>query len=227
MFLAAAVSLVIAMVVPDGEGFTNALLIFSSGMLGGVFFPALIVLAMYQCFSWLRQDSALLELSLPVSAWKQVLSRVILAVAVNVLACLGMMFLMVLFGKYTSGSIQPLNLEHWQTIGGLTLFLLLGDMTVLICYMFSRSIGLTRLWVALMTTLLSTILMMLIMALVVYVLIWANMIILPTFSVGHFLSLDGDIEVISFLPAVLFSLWVILLEYLGSSLLLKYSFRVD
>lgn len=227
MFLIAALSLIIAAVVPNGEGFTNGLLIVSSAMLGGVFFPALVVLAMYQCFSWLRHDSALLELSLPVSAWKQVLSRLIIAVIVNILACLGMMALMVLFGKYSTGAVQPLTLEHWQSIAGLTLFLILCDMTVLISYMLTRSMGLTRLWAALFTTLLSTILMMVIIAFIVYVMIWTNMIIMPTFNINRVISLDGDIEIVSVLPVIFCSLWVILLEYLGSSLLLKYAFQVD
>ncbi len=227
MFLIAVVSIIIAAVVPNGEGFTNGLLIVSSAMLGGVFFPALIVLAMYQCFSWLRHDSALLELSLPVSAWKQMLSRLIIATVVNALACLGMMVLMMLFGKYSTGAVQPLTLDHWQSIAGLTLFLVLGDMTVLISYMLTRSMGLTRLWAALFTTLLCTILMMIIIAFVVYVMIWTNMIIMPTFSMNHVISLDGDIEIISYLPVILCGLWVILLEYLGSSLLLKYSYQLD
>lgn len=227
MFLIALLSLIITAVVPDGEGFTNAMLIIGSGMLGGVFFPALIVLAMYQCFSWLRHDSALLELSLPVSAWKQVLSRLIIAVAVNILACLGLMVLMMLFGKYTTGVVQPLTMEHWKSIAGFTFFLVLGDMTVLISYMLTRSVGLTRLWAALFTTLLSAIFMMVIIAFVVYAMIWTNMIIMPTFSMNQVFSLDGDIEIISILPAIFCIIWVILLEYLGSSLLLKYSFQVD
>lgn len=227
MFLAAAVSLVVAAIVQDGEGFTNGMLIFSAGMLGGVFFPACIVLAMYQSFGWLRQDSALLELSLPVSAWKQVLSRVIIAIVVNLLACLGLMVLMMLFGKYSSGTIQPMTLEHWQSLGGLILLLLLGDMTVLISYLITRSIGLTRFWAALITTFLGTILMVVIATFIVYLMVWTNVIILPTFSGQGIITMNGNLQVSSFVPAILGILWIILLEYLGSSLLLKYSFQVD
>jgi hypothetical protein len=227
MFIVAAASLVLAAVVPDGKGFTNALLIFSSGVLGGIFFPACIVLALYQCFGWLRHNSALLELSLPVSAWKQMLSRVIIALVVNILACLGIMVLMLLYGKYSSGTVEMLSLDHIQTVAGLTLFLILGDMTVLISYMISRSMGLTRLWAALITTMLSTILMMLIAVFVVYVMVWTRVLMLPQIGADNLFTLDGNLQITSFVPALLSSLWIILLEYLGSSLLLKYSFQVD
>ena len=227
MFIVAAASLVLALVVPNGEGFTNALLVFSAAVLGGIFFPACIVLAMYQCFSWLRHDSALLELSLPVSAWAQVLSRVVIAVVVNALACLGLMVLMLLFGKYTSGTVDGLSLNHIQTIAGLTLLLILGDMTILFSYMISRSMGLVRLWAALITTFLSTTLLILIAAFIVYVMVWTQVLMLPQFSGDNILTLDGGIQVTSLIPAIFSSLWVILLEYLGSSLLLKYSFQVD
>lgn len=227
MFIVAAASLALAVVVPDSHGFTNALLLFSACMLGGVFFPACIVLALYQCFNWLRYDSALLELSLPVSAWKQMLSRLIIAVVVNALACLGLIAFMLLFGKYTSGTIYPLNLDHLQAIGWLTLFLVLGDMTVLLSYMISRSIGLTRLWSALGTTFLSTLFMILIAILIVNVMIWARVIMLPQIGTENLLRLDGDFRITSTVPAIVTCLWVILLEYLGSSLLLKYFIQVD
>lgn len=227
MFIVAAASLVLMAVVPNTDGFTNGLLVFSSLVLGGIFFPACIVLALYQCFSWLRHDSALMELSLPVSAWKQMLSRVIIAVLVNFLACLGFLVLMILFYRNTSGYYNALTIEHWKTMGGLVLFLLLGDMTVLISYMISRSIGLTRLWSALITTMLSTILMIAIAVFIVYVMIWTNVLMLPTFSGQHIITMNGNLNITSFVPAIVTAVWVILLEYLGSSLLLKYSIQVD
>jgi hypothetical protein len=227
MFIVAAASLILAVGIPNGEGFTNTLLIFSSVVLCGIFFPACIVLAMYQCFGWLRHDSALLELSLPVSAWKQMLSRVIIALVVNILACLGIVVFVLLFGKYSTGNVDVLSLDHIQIIAGLTLFLILGDMTVLISYMISRSIGLTRLWAALITTLLSTILMMLSVAFIVYVMVLTRVLMLPQIGAENLLTLDGSMQITSFVPAILGSLWIILLEYLGSSLLLKYSFQVD
>jgi hypothetical protein len=227
IFIIAAASLFLAAIVPNGAGFTNALLVFCSPVLGGVFFPSCIFLAMYQCFGWLRQDSALLELSLPVPAWKQMLSRLIIAVVVNELACLGMLVLMLLFGKYTSGTIEPLNFNHIQTIAGLSLFLVLADMTVLISYMISRSIGLTGLWATLITTLLCTILMMLIAAFIVYIMVLTRVLMLPQIGPESIITLDGSMHISSFAPAILSSLWIILLEYLGSSLLLKYSIQVD
>jgi hypothetical protein len=227
MFIVAAASLVLMAVVPNTDGFTNGLLVFSSLVLGSIFFPACIVLAMYQCFSWLRHDSALLELSLPVSAWKQMLSRLILAVLINVLACLGMMLLMILFYKNTSGNWDTLTVEHWQSLGGVVLFLLLGDMTVLVSYMVSRSMGLTRLWSALITTLLTIILMVNIGYAIVKVMIWANVLILPTFSGQGILKMTGNLNITSFVPAIVTALWIILVEYLVSSLLLKYFLKVD
>jgi hypothetical protein len=227
MFIVAAASLVLAAIVPNGQGITYALLIFSACMLAGVFFPACLVLALYQCFSWLRHDSALLELALPVSAWKQMLSRVIIAVVVNVLTCLGMMTLMLLFGKYTSGNVGTLSIPHLQTIGILTLILLLGDMTVLFSYMITRSIGLTRLWAALITTFLSTILLMAITVFILYVMVWTHVLMLPQINTSDILTVEGNLKVVSLIPALVTSLWIILLEYLGSSLMLKYSFQVD
>lgn len=227
MFIAAAASLALMAVVPLTDGITNGLLAFSSVMLGGVFLPACVVLAMYQCFSWLRHDSALLELSVPASAWKLMLSRVIMAVLVNLLACLGALALMILFYKSTSGNWDLLTVEHWQTLGGLVLFLLVGDMTVLFSYMVSRGMKLSGLWSALITTLLSTILMIGIAVFVVQVMVWAQVLILPVFTGEHILRMTGNLQVTSFIPAILAALWVILLEYLGSSLLLKYSLQVD
>ena len=227
MFIVAAASLVLMAVVPNTDGFTNGLLVFSSVVLGGIFFPACIVLAMYQCFSWLRHDSALLELSLPVSAWKQMLSRVVIAVLVNLLACLGILLLMVFFYKNTSGKWDSLTIEHWQSIGGMVLFLLLGDMTVLFSYMVSRSMGLTRLWSALITTLFAAILMFGIGLFIVQVMLWANVLSLPSFSGQHIITMNGNLNISSFVPAIVTALWVIVLEYLGSSLLLKYSLQVD
>ncbi len=227
MFIVAAASLLLMAVVPNTDGFTNGLLVFSSLVLGGIFFPACIVLAMYQCFSWLRHDSALLELSLPVSAWKQMLSRVTIAALVNLLACLGMLLLMIFFYKNTSGKWDTLTVEHWQSLGGMVLFLLLGDMTVLISYMISRSMGLTRLWSALITTLLTTFLVIGIFLFIVQVMVWANVLSLPTFSGEHILTMNGNLNITSFIPAIVTALWIIVLEYLGSSLLLKYAIHVD
>jgi hypothetical protein len=227
MFIVAAASLMLMAIVPNTDGFTNGLLVFSSLVLGGIFFPACIVLAMYQCFSWLRHDSALLELSLPVPAWKQMLSRVTIAVLVNLLACLGMLLLMIFFYKNTSGKWDTLTVEHWQSLGSFVLFLLLGDMTVLISYMISRSIGLTRLWSALITTLLTTFLMIGIFLFTVQVMVWANVLSLPTFSGEHILTMNGNLNITSFLPAIITALWIVVLEYLGSSLLLKYAIHVD
>ena len=227
MFIVAAASLVLMAVVPNTDGFTNGLLVFSSLVLGGIFFPACVVLAMYQCFSWLRHDSALLELSLPVSAWKQMLSRVAIAVLINLLACLGMLLLMIFFYKNTSGKWDTLTIEHWQSIGGMVLFLLLGDMTVLFSYMLSRSMGLTRLWSALITTFVSMILLTAIAVFIVYVMVWTNVLILPSFSGEHILTMNGNLSIASFVPGIITALWIIVLEYLGSSLLLKYSLQVD
>src|SRR5512133_771611 len=120
--IVAAASLALMAVVPNTDGFTNGLLVFSSLALGGIFLPACLVLAMYQCFSWLRHDSALLELSLPVAAWKLMLSRVIIAILLNFLACLGMLILIILFDRNNSGKWDTLTIEHWQSMGGLVLF---------------------------------------------------------------------------------------------------------
>lgn len=227
MFLVAAASLVLAAVVPNGEGFTNALLIFSAAVLGFVFFLACIVLAMYQCFGWLRQDSTLLEMSLPVPAWKQMLSRLIIAITANLLACLGMLVLMLLFGKYTSGTVDAISLSHLEGIGVLTLIFVLVDMTILFSYLISRSIGLSHLWAALITSLLASILLMLIAVFTVYVMLWTNVLMLPPFSMNTSIAFEDLIKITSIVPALLTGLWIILLEYLGSSLLLKYSIQVD
>jgi hypothetical protein len=227
MFIVAAASLVLMAVSPDSNDFTSGLLVFSSLVLGGIFFPACIVLAMYQCFSWLRHDSALLELSLPVSAWKQMLSRVIIAALVNLLACLGILVLMILFYKNINGKWDLMTIEYWQSLGGVVLFLLLGDMTVLVSYMVSRSMGLTRLWSALVTTLLTIILLFNIGYSMVKVMLWANVLNLPSFSGEGIIKMTGNLNITSFIPAIVTALWFILVEYLVSSLLLKYSLKVD
>jgi len=227
MFIAAAASLALMAVVPMTDGITNGMLTFGSVMLAGVFLPACVVLAMYQCFSWLRHDSALLELSVPASAWKQMLSRVIMAVLINLMTCLAAMLMLILIYKSNSGNWDTLTVEHWESMGGLVLFLLVGDMTVLFSYMVSRGMGLTGLWSALITTLLTTILTIGIAVFVVKAMVWANVLILPTFTGQHIFTMNGNLQVSSFLPAVFAGLWVILLEYLGSSLLLKYSLQVE
>ncbi len=228
MLIVAAASLVLAVLIPDAGGLTNALLVFSACTLAAVFFPACSGAAMYQCFGWLRHDSAMLELALPVSAWKHMLSRFTIALVVNALSSLGLMGLMIVFGKYSSGSIGSMTLEHWKSVGYLTFILLLIDMTVLFAYMLTRGMGLTRLWAALFTTLFSTILLTLIAVFLVYVMIWANVIVLPHFaSVRGYIDVQGNLNISSFIPAFVGGLWVILLEYLGSSLLLKYSLQVN
>ncbi|NMB59726.1 MAG: hypothetical protein GYA12_11185 [Chloroflexi bacterium] len=97
----------------------------------------------------------------------------------------------------------------------------------MISYMISRSIGLTRLWSALITTLLTTFLMIGIFLFTVQVMVWANVLSLPTFSGEHILTMNGNLNITSFLPAIITALWIVVLEYLGSSLLLKYAIHVD
>ncbi len=227
VFIVAAVTLITAVFIPNGIGAFYAMLIDLVMVMGILFFCAAIVFTTYQHFSWLNQNSSLLEFSLPAPAWKLLLSRVIMGVVLNALACLGILALMLLFGKFTVGTVEPINASQLGTIGGLVVVLLVVNMTILFSYLIARSIGLFRLPGTLITALLASILLIIILGFSVYVMLWTNVLKLPFLIEQDMLSMDGIFQIHSYIPALATYLWVSLLEYLGSCLLLKYCVQAD
>ncbi|NMB55822.1 MAG: hypothetical protein GYA15_14095 [Leptolinea sp.] len=217
------VSLAIAALVPSGTGTLIELLFYFAHLLGFLFFLSTLFLALYQCFGWLRHSSAMLELSLPAAAWKLLLSRVILAVVINAVACLGLILMMQLYHKHVNGVMEPLTVDQVKSIAVAVLILLTMEMTVLFSYLIARSIGLFHFQAAFITAVLSGIFLPLIVVFCGYVMVWMNVLTLPHFSLEHILIIDGNMRVSSWMPALAACGWIALLEYLGSSLLLKYS----
>ena len=224
MIFIGAISLVITTLVPSGTGTLNELLFYFAQLLGLLFFLSTMFLALFQCFNWLRHDSSMLELSLPAAAWKLLLSRVILAVVINTIACLGLILMVQLYHIHVNGVMELLTVDQAQSIAVAVLILVTVDMTVLFSYLIARSIGLFHFQAVFITAVLSGIFLPLIVVFCGYVMVWMNVILtLPHLSAEHILSIEGNLRVSSWMPALAACGWIALLEYLGSSLLLKYS----
>jgi len=227
VFIAMAVSLVLALLPANGQGYWNATVIVFSEILGVIAFQAGVVLAAALCFRWLENESNLLELSLPSSSWKILFSKLLVAVLVNALSCLFLMQLFVFAGKYSTGSVRLLSLENLRSILVLVLGLMLVDCTILFSYLAAKSFRLTRRILLVSVSLLSFIIWGGAIAVVGLVMTVSGALILPTISAKDIITINGAFNILSTTAPVCVCLAIILLEYAGSCLLLDRCFQPD
>ncbi len=219
--------LVVAAIPANGSGTVSSVVITLCTLLGGLFFMACLYLAVVQVINWLRSDSILLDLSVPAASWQMILSKVLVSALINALACLLLMQLFVVFGKYSSGSLTLLSLEQLADIPLLTLLLTLLDTTALFSYLVAKRFTTLRSLAGIITLGLSALIILLVAALCLVIMPFTGSLSLPVISSENILSINGNLSITSTLEITLISLFVLLAEMTGSSLLLTHGFQRD
>ena len=219
--------LVVAAIPANGSGSVSSVVITLCTLLGGLFFMACLYLAGVQVMNWLRNDSILLELSVPAASWQLVLSKVLVSALINALACLLLMQLFVVFGKYSSGSLSLLSAEQLGDIPLLTLLLTLLDATALFSYLVAKRFTTLRSLAGIITLGLSAIIILLVAVLCLVIMPLTGSLSLPVVNNESILSINGNLNITSTLEITLISLFTLLAEIAGSSLLLARGFQRD
>jgi len=219
------VSFVFALISAKSGSFMASLFTDLSAGLAFILFAAGLVSALNTSYRWLTRKSHLLELATPLPAWMILLSKIVLAAVVNLAACLFILQLSVIWGN--SGRLILLNIQNLKGVPGMVLLLLMIDCTVMFAYIVTMSFKRLRKSPALSTSILAAILLIGIITFCALYMSARGTLILPSISTQNVLSVSGSLLVFSIVFPTLFALATILLELLGSSILLGKSFEKD
>jgi hypothetical protein len=219
------ISFLLAVIPVRSNNFLSALFTDLSAGLAYILFAAGLILALNVCYRWLVRKSHLLELTTPLPAWKTLLGKVILAALVNLLACLFILQLSVLWGN--DGRFVFLSGQNLKGIFGFVLFLMMVDCTITFSYILTMSFAGFRKKPTLTTSLLAALLLTGIISFCAIYMTTRGTLILPTISRQNILTISGSLMIFSTVFPTFFTLAVILLEFLGSSYLLGRSFERD
>jgi hypothetical protein len=217
------ISLLLAILPANGIGILNNFLVATAALLGFIVFQAGIVIAIGYCYRWLEGSSNILELSLPVPSWKQIISKLIIAALVDLISCIFVLQLFMIISNVADGSIQFITAENLSGIPGLVLYLLLIDATVQFSYIIVRCWKVTRQMSVFATALISLVILIAVTILIITIMSATNQIILPTISSDYILTIDGTLNIMSTAIPIWTSLFMIFMEcVLGSLFLTKY-----
>jgi hypothetical protein len=219
--------LLLALIPSSGSGILNSVLITLCMLLGAFFFMAYLVLAVMVSIDWLRKDSVLLELSLPQPLWKQLLSKLVLAGLINLLACALTMQLMLIFARYSGGALKLISLNELGGMPELVLLITLVDMTLLCSYLIAKSFSFSRGAAAIISGVLSTGILTIVMLVSFLVMSLTHVLVLPVINNNGLLTINGNLNVTSSLGAVVVMALTFVIEFGLSSLLLRYRFQRD
>ena len=221
------VVLILILIPQNGRGVFNNLVIFTSGILAVMVFLSLLFLAAAQPINWLRQDTRLLERSLPYAAWKSLLVKVLFSFILNSFACLFLLQFSLFTGRFYHNEIIWLDSSSLSGIGTLILTLTMLDSTFMFSYLTVKSNALLRKQTAITSGVLSFILVSLFSAISLYVLVISNGIVLPVISGQDILTIQGSLVIHSMITLAVCMFVIILFEFICSSLLLKYNFQQE
>ena len=125
-----AICFVIALL-PDSVPFFSLVTNGLAAVYSVFFFGYTIVISAGYTISWLRNDSFQLELSLPVTPWKMLLSKLILATLINISGMVLSMVLWLMIDKFGMS-----NITLFRGFAGFLQYLL-SMLTLLVIFMFS------------------------------------------------------------------------------------------
>jgi hypothetical protein len=220
-----AASLLFAALPRNSVGLLNNLLIGLASISGLILFQAGILTSFLFAFRWAENSSVELELSLPVSSHKQIAVKLLTGALVNFLSLIFLLQLFLLIGRFSSGSYQWITGEHLRGVLGWVVFLTFLEGSVLFAYIFSHSYRITRRAPDLFTALVSLALIGTVVICTVLIMAVTDQLIAPTFSTNSILTVEGNLQILSFtLPNWVF-LSFILLEWLAGSRLLQNRFQ--
>ena len=220
-----AASLLFAALPRNSVGLLNNFLIGLASISGLILFQAGILTSFLFAFRWAENSSVELELSLPVSSHKQIAVKLLTGALVNFLSLIFLLQLFLLIGRFSSGSYQWITGEHLRGVLGWVAFLTFLEGSVLFAYIFSHSYRITRRAPDLSTALVSLALIGTVVICTVLIMAVTDQLIAPTFSTNSILTVEGNLQILSFtLPNWVF-LSFILLEWLAGSRLLQNRFQ--
>ena len=131
-----AASLLFAALPRNSFGLLNNLLIGLASISGLILFQAGILTSFLFAFRWAENSSVELELSLPVSSYKQIAVKLLTGALVNFLSLIFLLQLFLLIGRFSSGSYQWITGEHLRGVLGWVVFLTFLEGSVLFAYIF-------------------------------------------------------------------------------------------
>ena len=219
--------LILILIPQSGQGMFNNFMILASGILAVMLFLSLLFLAAAQPINWLRQDSALLERSLPLAAWKPLLVKVLFSFVLNALACLFLLQFSLFTGRFYHNEVVWLNSSSLSGIGTLILILTMLDTTIMFSYFVVKSNVLLRKQTVISSGILSFILICLFSVICLYVLIITNGIVLPVIIGQDILTVQGSLVINSMMTLAVSMFVIIVFEFICGSLLLEHNFQQD
>ena len=207
------------------NGVLSELLVVLSAGLGFVAFAAGLILAVNVGYRWLVRKSHLLELAVPQPVWQMLLSKIILITLLNLLVCLFILQMSVLWSN--NGKFVLLSMQNLKGIPGLVLLLVVIDCTVMFSTIAAMSLRVLRQRPALSTGLLAVVLLTGIITFCAVYMTARGTLILPSISGQNILTVSGSLMIFSTVFPTLFALAVIFVEFLAGSFLLTKYFERD
>ncbi len=222
-----AVSLLLVAIPGNGIGFFNNFLIVIASITGFIVFQAGILSAVLFAYRWAENASVTLELSLPVSSWKQIVAKLATSALVNFLSCIFLLKLFLSIGRFSNGSFQWITTQNLTGIFGLVVFLSFLESTILFAYIFSRSYRVMRGTPDFFTVLISVAIIGTVTFCTAAIMAASGQLLLPTISTDSILTLNGTLQVLSAALPIWIYLVSILLECFFGSRLLQNRFQVN
>ncbi len=219
-------SLVLILIPEKGTGTWNSLLITIAALLGFIVFQAVIVLAAIFPILSLSRESSLLERSLPFPTWKIVVSKLVFACVLNLVACLFIFQLILFFNWFSTGHLHFLSADNLKGLLAFLPVLVLIDMSLLFTYILGKSFRIFNRISSLVTALVVLVLIGGFTLLTVLMMTSTGALLVPSFSTNG-LAMEGSFQVNSVTIPVVFSIVLILLEFFASNSLLKTRFQKE
>lgn len=231
LYLSVAAALVISAVFPDNIHLVSTLV---DGLCAGYslfFFCYTLIISMDATISWLRKDSALLELSLPAKPWKILLSKLLLALCINVSGLLLVKLIWQQIGEFGMSNIVMFSSfsDFFQCIVGMLVLLTI----FMFAYITAKSFRLTRNLAGITTVLLSSVTFLLVICLVFALFLGTGAwTVTPTWTVsqasnygGISISINEKLRWLAAILNILCPTAIIIAGYLGSCALFKYRYE--
>lgn len=227
LYIGMIATMLLAIIPIKGNNLWSSVMITLSGGLGFALFVSGLVLAINICYRWLMRDSYLLELSNPIPAWKILLSKILLAGAVNLLSFVFILQLSTFWGRYSTGKLMFISSSNLKGIPTLVLFFLLIDCTILFSFILAKSFRVFNRLSPLMTGIFSSLLILVIISLCTLIMSVNGLLILPNISSKDIITFSGTFNLVSMIFPVFFAGIIIVLEFAVSCILLSKRFQRD
>lgn len=220
-------SLAAILIPTTGEGLINAILIVMSPIIGFISFCWLLLIAADYSIHWLYKPNYVLEFSTPRPVWQKLLSKLIWCALLNTLACLFLIQLFNLIGRFSGGSMRFIGIDQLHGIPGLVFLALVFDSTVMISFILAGSFSLTRRVKWLSGSLIFILCFGLLVGVLLAWMLAVGAVVLPSISTRDIVTIDGTFQIFSNTIPVVGGIAVLIIEFLAGSMLLAHRYQPD